>query len=285
MKYNRGATMKELFNIPYSKYYTEDRLVDLFIPDEIKSDKCIFFIHGGGFHAGKKDAWYPLARWFCNKGYVTASMEYRLAPGEIAGPNSFKEGYKRHFPSQIEDVRLCMSFLKQNAPMYGYDCNKIIVAGSSAGAYLCGMLLTVKEGDMLGYTAEMTVLDTTPMGAVLYCPVIDLHYNDLTMYGYDTTFCQNFMGKPVEGNEQIYNMASPLYRILGGEAPCLLIHAMEDKLVTSKAVDRFVNALKQKNVSVEVAYVEGAAHGFGYNTKTPQQIYALEKMNAFVEKH
>lgn len=276
--------MKELFDIPYSKFYTDERLVDLFLPDEIKSDKCIFFIHGGGFSAGKKDAWHPLARWFCEKGYVCASMEYRLAPGELAGENSFEEGYKRYFPAQIEDVRLCMSFLKENASKYGYKKNNIIIAGSSAGAYLCGMLLTIKEEDLLGYTFEMKSLDTTPMAAVLYCPVADNRYNDMTVYGKESKFNQNFMGKPVEGNERLYKIASPVHRISGGEAPCLIIHAMNDLLVTQKAIDNLVQAFKQHDVPVEVAYVEGAGHGFGYNVKTPQQLYALECMNQFVEK-
>ncbi len=276
--------MKELLNIPYSKFYTDERLVDLFIPDDIKSDKCIFFIHGGGFSAGKKDAWYPLARWFCEKGYVSASMEYRLAPGELAGDNSFEEGYKRYFPAQIEDVRLCMNFLKENASKYGYDKNKIIIAGSSAGAYLCGMLLTIKKDDLLGYTFEMNCLDTTPLGAVLYCPVMDIRYTDMTVYGTESKFNQNFMGKLIEGNEDLYQIASPVHRISGGEAPCLIIHAMNDKLVTQKAVDNLIQAFKQHKVQADVAYVEGAAHGFGYNVKTPQQLYALEKMNEFVER-
>ncbi|NLY96236.1 MAG: alpha/beta hydrolase, partial [Clostridiaceae bacterium] len=253
--------MRELLNIPYSKYYTDERVVDLFIPDEVKSDKCIFFIHGGGFHAGKKDAWHPLARWFCERGFVSCSMEYRLAPGDTAGSGSFQEGYKRHFPAQIEDVRLCMSYLKENASKYGYDKDKIIVAGSSAGAYLCGMLLTIPKEDMLGYTAEMTFLDTTPYGAVLYCPVLDLHYNDLTIYGYEISCNQNFMGKPIEGNEELYKIASPVYRITGKEAPCLVIHAAEDKLVTKKAVDNMMDAFKKHGVSAELVLVEGAAHG------------------------
>lgn len=276
--------MKELLNIPYSKFYTDERLVDLFIPDEIKSDKCIFFIHGGGFNAGKKDAWYPLARWFCERGYVSATMEYRLAPGQLAGEKSHEEGYKRHFPAQIEDVRLCMSFLKENASKFGYDKDKIIIAGSSAGSHLCGMLLTIKKDDLLGYTYEMNCLDTTPMGAVLYCPVMDIHYNDMSVYGYETSFNSNFMGKPIEGNEALYRLASPVCRISGGEAPCLIIHAMNDKLVTQKAIDEMVNAFKKHNVTVDVANVEGAAHGFGYNVKTPQQLFALEKMAQFVEK-
>jgi hypothetical protein len=34
--------MRELLNIPYSKYYTDERVVDLFIPDE---DRCCGSIH------------------------------------------------------------------------------------------------------------------------------------------------------------------------------------------------------------------------------------------------
>jgi hypothetical protein len=102
--------MRELLNIPYSKYYTDERVVDLFIPDEVKSDKCIFFIHGGGFHAGKKDAWHPLARWFCERGFVSCSMEYRLAPGDTAGSGSnmmkiHKESLKEKVPIVYKKIK------------------------------------------------------------------------------------------------------------------------------------------------------------------------------------
>ena len=275
--------MTELLNVRYSKYYEKERIVDFFIPEELKSDKCIFFIHGGGFNAGKKDAWHPLARWFCEKGYFCASMEYRLAPGEMVNTQFGEEDCtNRHFPAQIEDVRLCMSFIKENSSKYGFDKNKIIITGSSAGAYLCGMLATIQEDDLLGYTPEMNELDTTPMAVVLYCPVVDLHYNDFNLYGYETKFCQNFMGKPIEGNERLYDLASPLLRITGKTPPTLVIHALEDKLVTGKAVDMLIEAYNKNNVPIKVVYVEGAKHGFGYNTKTEQQIFALGKMYEYI---
>ena len=64
----------------------------------------------------------------------------------------------------------------------------------------------------------------------------------------------------------------------------MVIHAAEDKLVTKKAVDNMMDAFKKHGVSAELVLVEGAAHGFGYNTKTPQQLCALGKMHEFVER-
>src|SRR5690625_4151227 len=121
--------------LPYSEHFKEYRKMDIFEPNQ-SNGTCLLFIHGGGWSAGNKEQWHEVMNYFCAKGYVCASMSYRLVPKFI-------------FPSQIEDVRLGMQFLKDRARTFNFDPNSIVAVGSSAGGYIAVMLGLITETDEL----------------------------------------------------------------------------------------------------------------------------------------
>jgi len=62
-------------------------------------------------------------RFFREKGYACASVNYRLAD-------------EASFPAACDDVHNAVVFLSQNAQKYGYDASNIAIWGESAGGYL-----------------------------------------------------------------------------------------------------------------------------------------------------
>src|SRR5262245_36987875 len=60
---------------------------------------CILCIHGGGFRAGNRDGYNPLLVRLAERGYVAATVSYRLAP-------------KYQFPAAIFDVKAAVRWLK-----------------------------------------------------------------------------------------------------------------------------------------------------------------------------
>jgi arylformamidase len=84
------------------------------------------YVHGGGFVRGDKhipgSPQYDLVgAWAVRRGYIGVTMTYRLAP-------------EHTWPSGPQDVAAAVRWLKQNIAGYGGDPDKIVVAGSSAGA-------------------------------------------------------------------------------------------------------------------------------------------------------
>jgi alpha/beta hydrolase fold len=84
------------------------------------------YVHGGGFVRGDKHtpgspAYDLVGAWAVRHGYVGVTMTYRLAP-------------EHTWPSGPQDVAGAVRWLKQNIAGYGGDPDKIVVAGSSAGA-------------------------------------------------------------------------------------------------------------------------------------------------------
>jgi len=110
--------------------------LDLYTPkgDTVTSRPAIVWVHGGGFSGGDKTSIELVdeANQFARKGYVNASINYRLAPeGCVGNPG----------PSCIigivqakEDAQTAVRFLRSRAAKFGIDPRRIAIGGSSAGA-------------------------------------------------------------------------------------------------------------------------------------------------------
>lgn len=85
------------------------------------------WICGGGFATMERSAYIPWLTYFAKRGYIAASVEYRLS-------NS------AHFPAQIEDVKKAIRFLRAHADEYGIDPDRVAVGGESAGGNLASMV-------------------------------------------------------------------------------------------------------------------------------------------------
>ena len=74
---------------------------------------AVLCIHGGGFRAGNRDRWNPLCRELAERGYVAATVTYRLAP-------------KYQFPAAVHDVKAAVRWLRAGATQYGIDPARIV---------------------------------------------------------------------------------------------------------------------------------------------------------------
>jgi acetyl esterase/lipase len=111
--------------------------LDLYEPtgDTVASRPAIVWVHGGSFCCGSKRSAEIVdeANTFARKGYVTVSIEYRLAPGGCTGsvPLAVCITAIQH---AREDAQTAVRFLRAEAATYGIDPTRIAIGGSSAGA-------------------------------------------------------------------------------------------------------------------------------------------------------
>ena len=88
---------------------------------------AVLLIHGGGFRAGSKESYIPLAIKLAERGYVAATANYRLSP-------------RNQFPAAVQDAKAAVRFLRANAAKYNLDASHIGALGGSAGGHLVLML-------------------------------------------------------------------------------------------------------------------------------------------------
>jgi poly(3-hydroxybutyrate) depolymerase len=113
--------------------------MDIAVPPNATADArqpLLVLIHGGGFVAGDKSDFYPELATYARAGYVVATINYRLTPGNGAS-DTIRTTAVRH---AVEDAMNAIRFLRRNAARYGIDPNRVVSIGSSAGG---GISLTL----------------------------------------------------------------------------------------------------------------------------------------------
>jgi acetyl esterase/lipase len=114
-----------------------DLRLDLYSPqgDTVTARPAIVWVHGGSFRSGSSTSpeIVDQATTFARKGYVTASINYRLSTGgcSAAAPSA---GCITAIVDAQHDAQAAVRFLRSRAAAYGIDPERIAIAGSSAGA-------------------------------------------------------------------------------------------------------------------------------------------------------
>ena len=112
-------------------------LFDLYEPtgDAVTLRPAIIWVHGGSFSSGDKDSPELIdeANTFARKGYVNASITYRLEPGGCSASVPTLTCIQAIQESMF-DAQTAVRFFRTNAAAYGIDETRIAIGGSSAGA-------------------------------------------------------------------------------------------------------------------------------------------------------
>ncbi|MDR6550583.1 alpha/beta hydrolase [Paenibacillus qinlingensis] len=250
------------YDVSYCNELPETRVLDLFLPDGIKNGAAILFIHGGGWAKGDKQQFRDVAAWFAERGFVCASMKYRLST-------------EKPYPAALEDARLAMQYMRVHADELGFSPTKIASAGSSAGGYLAAMLALIQPDDELGRTAELVMTDTRANAVALYCPVTTLHV--------DKEFVLKFMAVPELEAPERYREGSPIDRISGGEPSFLILNGDEDNTTPLAEVRAFAEKLLEAGSRAEVIALPGVKHGFSYGITSDAQQRSIQSILAFLQ--
>jgi dipeptidyl aminopeptidase/acylaminoacyl peptidase len=95
----------------------------------------LIWVHGGGFSGGDKASGVApdIAPMFARRGYVVASINYRLISSGCGGANIRPECALAAFNAQ-HDAQAAVRWLRANADAHRIDPTRIAMGGESAGA-------------------------------------------------------------------------------------------------------------------------------------------------------
>jgi acetyl esterase/lipase len=226
---------------------------------------AVLCIHGGGFRAGTRDGYDKLCKTLAERGFVAATITYRLAP-------------KYQFPAAVHDCKAAVRWLRLNAAKYHIDPDRIGVTGGSAGGHLAQFLGVT--GGVPEFEGDQNPGPSSKVGCVVnvYGP------SDFTKsYGKSVDAHEVlplWLGGDVETARLRHIQASPLNWVTPDAAPTLLIHGTEDKYVAHEQAEWMHGRLKACGVDVELLTLEGAGHGF----KGPDAEKAEKALLEFFEK-
>jgi acetyl esterase/lipase len=120
----RQAPAVEIQTLTYASPGGHDLVLDLYRPVGARGRlPVIVFLHGGGWSGGTRTTGPDFKRFFAQDGFAMASIEYRLTPSVT-------------FPSNVEDVKTAVRWLRANADRLGLASDRIGIWGTSAGGHL-----------------------------------------------------------------------------------------------------------------------------------------------------
>jgi acetyl esterase/lipase len=229
----------------------------------------IVWVHGGAWMAGSKEEGVRRLAPYVRRGYVGATIEYRLSGEAI-------------FPAQIEDCKAAIRFLRANAAEYGIDPDRIGVWGSSAGGHLVALLGTTGDVPPLvgqgGHPEESSRVQAvcdffgpTDFLAMIGPPSRIDHASPNAPEA-------RLLGGPITERKEAVAQANPITYITPDDPPFLILHGDQDDVVPINQSELLAEALKKAGVEVTYHVVAGAGHGFG-----GPEIDAM--VTAFFDKH
>jgi acetyl esterase/lipase len=221
--------------------YCNSQTMDIYIPSAAISGPLplAIYVHGGGLTSGDKADINPVfLNALASAGYVVASVNYHLAPL-----------YK--FPTQIEDVKCAIRYLRANAQSYGVNGNEIFAFGTSSGGELVALAALTgprSQFDIGSYLNESSGLTAA---VDMFGPA------NLTSYAsYSDTL-------RVFGNNQTdLVLASPTHFVAANSPPILIIQGVNDTNVPESQSIQLYEELTAAGDRTQLILVQNMGHMF-----------------------
>lgn len=253
-------------------------VLDLAVPTTDGSSPLVVYIHGGSWVAGDEDD-TPDLRYFAERGYATASVEYRLAPENPAAAEppivwDDDDDPRAVFPAQIRDVKAAIRWLRAHSDEYGLDPGRVAVWGSSAGAHLAALAGTTGDGV---FDAEIHPRETSVVQAVVdwYGPTNFLLIDeqlDGSGFSHDAPNSPESMliGGQITENEAAVRRADPITYLDPDDPPFLIMHGRRDTTVPIGQSEVLFEALRENCVEASFYELHDLGHGFGFPSLAEQ---------------
>lgn len=229
-------------------------------PDTGSAHPCIVLIHEGGFSRGSRFSFAQYGDYFTARGYATAALDYRL----------MDEGGR--YPAPIRDCIEAVRWLTAQADSMRIDPHKLILLGSSAGAYLATMtsLAPLLPGSLAQGHGAYPLVAPRILGVI-------------SSFGlYDWTSCswrgEGFL--PAGAAE----IASPRTYAAGALTSYLLLAGERDRLFGFAQAQVFAQEVRSADGDAKVYIMPAAMHQGISNLNDPLMQWALPKIEHFIAK-
>ncbi|MFP6764535.1 MAG: alpha/beta hydrolase, partial [Planctomycetaceae bacterium] len=248
------ATLDSLdskLNVTYAQYGDRTLEMDIYRPQNVWGElPAVVCIHGGGWAGGNRSSHANIAQALAARGYVTATVSYRLS-GEAP------------FPAAIQDCKAAVRFLRAKARTYGIDAEHIGAIGLSAGGHLTALLAVsagVQQLEGAGGNASVSsaIQAAVPMGA--QTDFLSRRTRTISAIEDRGRIWRQFLGGSLEDRPTSYRLASPLVHLNQNDPPCWFLTGEKDD--PSTHADPFRQRMMELNIPSGLTVIKDAPHPF-----------------------
>lgn len=246
-------SVQEIKNVTYVRYGKRALQLDLYLPKSAstKQKPGILFVHGGGWRAGYRNNFTPMAIGMAERGYVAATISYRLSP-------------EAQYPAAIHDVKAAVRWLRKNAKKYGINPQQIAVGGGSAGgqiATLAGVTNGLENFDPQAKSSDVS----SAVQAIVNIDGLSDFTSETARFHEDDprknpSAAGAWFGGSYSEKTALWHEASPLFYVNKNTPPILFLISAQERF--SLGHKEMIKKMKPFGVSYQVTQISDSPHSF-----------------------
>ena len=242
-------------NVVYRRASGADLKLDVYTPYPASGRKpTVVAFHGGGWVEGTKDGSALALLPYLERGFAAVNVGYRLGNVALA-------------PAAVEDARCAVRWVVENAARFGFDTDRLVLTGWSAGGHLAltsGLLDVAAGFDATCPTSGEARWASGAQDEVKVAAIVNVFgitdVADLLAGPNAKHYAVEWLGSRSDRRELALRL-SPLRHVRPGAPPVLSIHGDKDPYVPYSHAVRLHAILDEAKVPNRLLTIEGGGHG------------------------
>jgi acetyl esterase/lipase len=237
----------------YVRYGSRCLKLDLYLPAGTpqRGVPVVVFVHGGGWNAGYRSEFVPMALRLAQRGYAAATISYRLA-GEAG------------YPAAVNDARASVRWVRSHAPRYGIDPQRIVLSGGSAGAQIASLAALTADLHPFDPRARDHAVSSAVQAIVNIDGASDFTTEESRRHDEDLSKSPSpaavWLGGRYAEKAALWREASPINYVRRGMPPILFIGSAQARFQSGR--DEMVSRMAARGAAARVVLLPDTPHTF-----------------------
>ncbi|OFA01840.1 carboxylesterase NlhH [Duganella sp. HH101] len=238
----------------YAQYGQRCLKLDLYLPLAARADggmPVVVLVHGGGWRAGFRAEFAPMAVRLAQQGYAAAALSYRLS-GEAP------------YPAAIHDVRAAVRWVRVHAGLYHLDPQRVALAGGSAGGQIASLAGVTGHLDHFDPGAADSGVSSAVQAIVNIDGLSDFTAEAALKYEDDPAKQPSAAGAWFGGRyadkAALWAEASPIRYVRAGMPPLLFIASAQPRFSVGR--EAMAEAMARAGAASQTIVLPGTPHSF-----------------------
>jgi acetyl esterase/lipase len=240
-------------NQTYARFGSRCLQLDLYLPARLpgRSAPVVVLVHGGGWNAGYRSEFVPMALRLAQRDYAAATISYRLT-GEAL------------YPAAVNDARAAVRWVRGHATRYGLDPQRIALAGGSAGAQIASLAALTADLHPLDEHARSAAVSSAVQAIINVDGTADFTTEESLQRdkepGKPLSPAAAWLGGRYEETPRVWHQASPINYVRRGMPPILFIGSAQVRFQAGR--DEMLARMAERGAVGRVVLLPDTPHSF-----------------------
>lgn len=229
----------EISDVAYINDGNPGHLLDIYYPENAHDVRpAVIVVHGGGFLYGDKNHNRAYGYHLAIRGFIVFNINYRLATNGTM------------VPGQVQDVISAINWISDNLSSIPADCDRMFLAGDSAGGTLAVMSALISKSERLRHLFKTPKVGLDIKAIALHCGLMCVNEGRMR-YRWWRRMCfdkgyknqEYYQSMIFEGNPEIKNLP-----------PVFMTSGDDDEI--GEMTLRFKKVLKKNGIKHKMKYFD-----------------------------